>query len=56
MKNKATLKKTDNPKEYKYARRESTLSCPICPPHRGENAKRKAKHGNQKPKSKNKRK
>ena len=28
------------------------LSCSICPPNRGENAKRKAKHGKTKPKYK----
>lgn len=31
------------------------LSCSICPPNKGENAKRKAKHGVKKRKYKNKR-
>lgn len=54
MKNKTIMRKTDNPKEYKYARREATLSCSICKPHRGENASRKPKHQS-KPKKKDKR-
>lgn len=55
MKAKTKLKKTDNPREYKLLRREATLNCAICPPHRGENATR-TKHGTKKPKSKDKRK
>lgn len=31
------------------------LKCSICPPNKGENEKRKAKHGAKKPRSKNKR-
>lgn len=55
MKSKTKLKKTDNPREYKISKRRVSLSCDICPPHRGENAGRKPKYGAQKPKSKNKR-
>lgn len=36
--------------------RRKSLSCSFCKPNKGENAKRKAKHGNKKPKYKNKRK
>lgn len=36
--------------------RRLDLSCSFCPPNKGENAKRKAKHGNKKPKYKTKRK
>ena len=32
------------------------LLCSICPPNKGENAKRKSMHGNKKPRYKNKRK
>lgn len=55
MKKKALLKKTDDRKEYKVAKRESVLICTICPPHKGENAKGHRKHGTKKPKYKNKR-
>lgn len=40
---------------YKKLNRKH-LRCSICPPNRGENATRKAKHGVKKPKYKNKRK
>lgn len=36
--------------------RRKLLSCSFCKPNKGENASRKAKHGNKKPKYKNKRK
>lgn len=35
--------------------RRNGLKCPICPPNRGENAKRKARHGDGKPRYKDKR-
>jgi hypothetical protein len=38
----------------KIQRREK-LNCPICPPNRGENSKRKAKRGVKKPRYKDKR-
>ncbi len=36
--------------------RRKELFCSFCKPNKGENASRKAKHGNQKPRYKNKRK
>ena len=36
--------------------RRKWLRCPICPPNKGENSKRRAKHGSKKPKYKDKRK
>lgn len=39
-KNKKTVQITDNSKEYKMAKREITLGCPICPPNRGCNRNR----------------
>lgn len=53
MKHKSALKKTDNPRAYKMIKKKVDLKCPFCAPHKGENAKRHAKHGNQKPKYKN---
>lgn len=44
------------PREYKIKRKIDTLKCAYCPPHKGENSSRKAKHGPQKPKYKDKRK
>lgn len=44
-----------NSKVDKRERRHKDLNCDFCPPNKGENANRKAKHGNQKPKYKNKR-
>lgn len=35
--------------------RRQMQSCSICPPNKGENARRKAKHGNKKPKYKDRR-
>jgi hypothetical protein len=32
-------------KEFKARRARKLLRCSICPPNRGENAKRKPKHG-----------
>lgn len=43
-----------NPTAYQRLRKE-LLKCPLCPPHRHENAARKAKHGAQKPKKKERR-
>lgn len=37
--------KQKTPKEDKMKRRIQSLSCAFCPPHRGENATRTAKHG-----------
>ncbi len=34
---------------------QSDLSCPICPPNRGENRKRSPAHGPKKPRKKDKR-
>jgi hypothetical protein len=36
----------------KRKRRIANLGCSYCPPNKGENAKRKAKHGSKKPKGK----
>lgn len=33
--------------------RRDALSCPLCPPHRVENAGRRPKHGEKKPRYKN---
>ena len=41
----------DNRTDKAY-RRKKTLRCDICPPNRGENAKRKPKHGVKKAKHK----
>lgn len=41
-----------NNKVDKAKRKSEHLRCPICPPNRGENAKRRPKHGRTKPKSK----
>jgi hypothetical protein len=43
-----------NSSAYKKHRRE-LQRCPICPPNKGENAKRHAKHGETKPRRKDKR-
>ena len=51
---KSQLKKTDSSKEYKYIKKHFDLRCAICPPHKGENASRRAKHGHKKPKHKDK--
>jgi len=42
-------------KEIQRKRMLKALSCTYCPPHGGENQGRRAKHGPQKPKKKNKR-
>lgn len=55
MKFKDILKTTDNPTVYNRAKRQE-FRCPLCPPNKCENAKRHSKHGNKKPKKKNKRK
>lgn len=47
------LKTETNPTVYNRLAR-SKLGCPHCRPNRGENAKRRPKHGKTKPKSKNK--
>lgn len=41
-------KLSTNRKALKLKRRVQTLKCDICPPNRGENAKRRPKHGAQK--------
>lgn len=43
-----------NNRAEKLAKREERgqLKCSICPPHKGENASRKPKHGVKKPKKK----
>lgn len=48
--------KTNNNSSVDNKERRNQLSCSFCRPNKGENAKRKAKHGNKKPKYKNKRK
>lgn len=53
MKHKTAIKKTENPREYKMLKKRIDLKCPICAPHKAENARRHATHGNQKPKYKN---
>jgi len=55
MKHKEVLKKTSSSKEYKMTKKRTDLRCAICPPHKGENAGRRAKHGPKKPKYKEKR-
>lgn len=55
MKPKKELSATDNPTVYKKLARR-WLKCPICPPNKGENSKRKAKRGTKKPKYKNRKK
>ena len=40
-------KRTSNPTVYNRARRRE-LSCPLCPPNRGENKRLHKKHGVQK--------
>ena len=40
------------PKEFAMARRRKLLRCPFCRPNKGENRKRKPKHGVRKPPSK----
>lgn len=46
---------TDRKTEFWHDIARKELKCPICPPNKGENAKRKAKHGVKKRKYKNKR-
>lgn len=41
--------KETNSSAYNKLRRE-LLKCPICPPNKGENSKRKPKHGSRKTK------
>jgi hypothetical protein len=59
MKAKTKLKKEANSQSYKKLRKEAicneTGKCTFCPIHGGENTSRKGKHGNKKPKYKNKR-
>jgi hypothetical protein len=45
---KTLMNTTDNPKVYKYAKKQVDLSCPHCKPHKQENAGRKSKHGHNK--------
>ena len=49
------ISKEPSAKELKIKRRRDTLKCDICPPNRGENSTRHAKHGAKKPKKKDKR-
>tara|TARA_Y100000310_G_C20697595_1_gene826795 strand:- start:1230 stop:1466 length:237 start_codon:yes stop_codon:yes gene_type:complete len=48
------LKETLNPTVYNRLQRRVNLSCSYCKPHKGENACRKPKYGNKKPKIKQK--
>lgn len=48
------ISKEPSSKELKIKHRRDTLRCDICPPNRGENAKRKSKHGAKTPKYKTK--
>lgn len=50
-----TLAREPTSREDKMQRRARDLSCSHCPPHRKENARVTAKHGEQKPKYKTKR-
>ena len=52
--NKDKMDKTSSSLVYKRARKELVCSCSFCKPHRQENSGRKAKHGNKKPKYKDK--
>jgi hypothetical protein len=54
MKFAAKLKHETNSTVYKRLAR-LWLKCSFCPPNQGENSGRVAKHGEKKPKSKNKR-
>lgn len=47
-------KEAETNKELKV-KRQKQLRCSICPPNKGENAMRKAKHGKGKPKYKDRR-
>lgn len=47
-------KKTEANPTVANRERRKELSCDFCPPNKGENEKRKAKHGNKKPKYKTK--
>ncbi len=38
------------PRQIRAKERMAKLNCAYCPPHKGENAKRKPKHGAKKPK------
>jgi hypothetical protein len=49
---KSRREREENASAHKKILRERQR-CSICPPNKGENAKRKAKHGNKKPKYKN---
>lgn len=48
---KKNKRETDN-KTVKHQEFKRKLKCPVCPPNRGENSKRKPKHGTKKPKAK----
>lgn len=52
---KTKLKSESNPTVYNRLNRVK-LRCAICPPHKGENASRKPKHGVKKSKNKDHRK
>lgn len=51
MRKKTELKEETNPSVYNKLIRYQ-LKCSLCPPNKGENAKRKAKHGVKKSKTK----
>ena len=55
MRKKNLIKEETNSTVYNRLLRLD-LNCSICPPNRGENSKRKSKHGKTKPKYKDKRK
>jgi len=51
---KSRLDKEINASADKKLRRKN-LRCALCPPNKGENAKRQSRHGHRKPKKKDKR-
>lgn len=55
LRNRPKIKQETNSTVDNRIRRKD-LGCSFCPPNKGENAKRKAKHGNKKPKKKDRRK
>lgn len=52
---KKELDNTTNTTVYRAARRQLETKCSFCKPNKGENTKRKSKHGNKKRKYKDKR-
>jgi hypothetical protein len=53
-KGKGKIQEESNPSVVNKLNRKK-LRCSICPPNKGENAKRQARHGNRKPRYKDKR-